>query len=73
MQSIHAPRVSGINTDFTGQGFQGEKILAVTAVILTIVSTILLIKVTTLQHKQIKAQMAESDKRKEEEKKKGKT
>jgi hypothetical protein len=37
---------------YTGEGFRGERLLATTAVLLTIVSTVLLIKLTIKQHQQ---------------------
>jgi hypothetical protein len=49
----------------TGQGFKGEKILAVTAVVLTIVSTALLIHLTVLQRRHIKNQMEEAKRKKD--------
>jgi hypothetical protein len=39
--------------NYTGQGFQGERALAVTAVVLTIVSTLLLIDLTLTQKKHL--------------------
>lgn len=42
---------------YTGEGFQGEKILAFTAVVLTIVSSIMIIHLTSLQKKHTKMQM----------------
>lgn len=52
------PRVT-----YTGEGFKGEKILAVTAVILTIVSSAMLIHLTLLQRNHVKMQMDELKKK----------
>lgn len=58
------PRLVSPPRTFTGEGFKGEKTLAIIAVVLTIASTILLIHVTILQRKQILLEIAESDKKK---------
>jgi hypothetical protein len=56
---------------YTGEGFRGEQFLAITAVGLTIVSSILLIRLSILQREQIKMEMAEAAlKKKEDEEKK---
>jgi len=49
--------------NITGQGFKGEKALAVLAVCLTIVSTILLIKLTLHQERQTKMEVDELNKK----------
>ncbi len=56
---LNTPRVG-----FTGEGFKGEKALAILAVGLTIVSTALLIHVTLLQRKQLNHELAEIEKKK---------
>lgn len=53
---------------YTGEGFKGERWLAVTAVCLTIVSSALLIHLSLLQRKQIKEEMALRKKKEEESK-----
>lgn len=40
--------------NYTGEGFTGERILAITSVCLTIASTVLLIGLTVMQWKQAK-------------------
>lgn len=45
------------NQNFTGQGFKGERALAITAVMLTIVSTLLLIDLTLTQKKHLNNQI----------------
>lgn len=42
----------------TGEGFVGEKILAFSAVVLTIVSSALLIRLTMMQHEHMKKVLA---------------
>jgi len=59
-----------INTplsNYTGEGFKGEKVLAITAVCLTIASSILLIHLSLLQRKQIKQEMEITERKKREE------
>lgn len=56
--------------NYTGEGFKGERVLAVTAVVLTIVSSALLIHLSLLQRRQIKEEMAINRKKREEEAKK---
>jgi hypothetical protein len=46
-----------IPNNFTGQGFKGERALAVTAVLLTIVSTLLLIDLTLTQKRHLNNEM----------------
>lgn len=43
--------------NYTGEGFRGEKLLAFTAVIMTIISSAALIHLTFLQRKHVKMQM----------------
>lgn len=52
-----------IINNYTGEGFKGERLLATTAVLLTIVSTILLIKLTLKQHKQTDLELSELKKK----------
>ena len=54
-------------SNFTGEGFKGEKALAVFAVVLTIISTGLLIHVTLLQRTQIKLELEALEKKKQQE------
>jgi hypothetical protein len=49
---------------YTGEGFKNEKLLAVSAAVFTIISSILLIKLSLLQQKHIKMQMDNMDKEK---------
>lgn len=56
--------------NYTGEGFKGEKALAITAVCLTIASSILLIHLSLLQRKQIKEEMALAKKKHDEEERK---
>lgn len=58
--------------NYTGEGFKGEKLLAIFAVTLTIVSTILLIKVSLMQHTQIKLELEAIEKKKKQELEKNK-
>jgi len=65
-----------INTplsNYTGEGFKGEKVLAITAVCLTIASSILLIHLSLLQRRQIKQEMDITERKKREEAKKNQT
>ena len=55
---ITPPRVP-----FTGEGFRGERILTITAVIMTIVSSALLIHLSTLQREHTRLQMDELKKK----------
>ena len=48
---------------YTGEGFKGEKLLATTAVLLTIASTVLLISLTLKQHKQTELELKELKKK----------
>lgn len=48
---------------YTGEGFKGEKLLATTAVLLTIASTVLLISLTLKQHKQTELELEELKKK----------
>lgn len=52
-----------IVNNYTGEGFKGERLLATTAVLLTIVSTVLLISLTLKQHKQTDLQLNELKKK----------
>lgn len=45
------------NSNYTGEGFQGEKLLAVTAVIMTILSSAFLIHLSLLQKKHVEMQI----------------
>jgi hypothetical protein len=54
---MHTPRVP--QPAYTGEGFKGEKWLAVTAVIITIVSSAMLIHLTGLQRQHTRMQIAE--------------
>lgn len=58
--------------NYTGEGFKGERVLAITAVCLTIISSALLIHLSLLQRKQIKEEMALNGKKREEEERKKK-
>lgn len=58
---------------YTGEGFKGEKFLAITAVVLTIASTLILIHVTLLQKTQIEMEIEALNKKKELEDNKQKT
>lgn len=60
---LNTPQIN----NYTGEGFKGEKLLAITAVCLTIVSSALLIHLSLLQRKQIKEEMALNKKKREEE------
>ena len=42
---------------YNGEGFKGEKILAICAVVFTIISSILLIELSILQRKQTKIEL----------------
>ncbi len=57
-----------LSNNFTGEGFKGERVLAITAVCLTIVSSALLIHLSLLQRRQIKEEIALKNKKREEEK-----
>ncbi len=48
----------------TGEGFVGEKALAIVAVVLSIVSTVLLIELTIMQRKHIKEELAKQEEKK---------
>jgi heme exporter protein D len=54
------------NLKVTGEGFVGEKFLAIASVVLTILSTAMLIELTIMQRQHIKEEIAKQ----EEEKKK---
>lgn len=64
MQNI---KLSPPQINYTGEGFKGEKFLALAAVSLTIISSALLIHLSLLQRKHIKEQMALTKKKREEE------
>ncbi len=44
-----------------GEAFRGEKFLVITSVVLTIVSTIMLIELTVMQRRHIKAELAKQE------------
>lgn len=46
-----------MSRNYTGEGFQGEKLLAFTAVLMTIVSSAVLIHLSILQRKHVQMQM----------------
>jgi len=48
---------------YTGQGFKGERFLSVAAVVLTVVSSIMLIHLTSLQREHVRMQMADLKKK----------
>jgi hypothetical protein len=48
---------------YTGEGFKGEKLLSVCALLLTLFSTVLLIDLTLKQRKQTKMEMDEFKKK----------
>lgn len=48
---------------YTGEGFRGERVLALTAVVMTIVSSALLIHLSILQREHTKMQMDELKKK----------
>jgi len=48
---------------YTGEGFKGEKFLAITAVVLTIISSALLIHLSLLQRNHVKMQIDELKKK----------
>lgn len=49
--------------NYTGEGFKGERLLATAAVLLTIFSTVLLIRLTLKQHKQTELELEELKKK----------
>jgi len=51
------------NFNYTGEGFSGEKLLAVAGLLLTIVSTVLLIDLTVKQRHQTKMELDELKKK----------
>jgi len=51
------------NFNYTGEGFTGERLLAVTGLLLTVISTILLIDLTLKQRKQTKMEVEEFKKK----------
>lgn len=46
--------------NYTGQGFKGERALAVASIVLTIISTLLLIDLTMKQRKHLKNEIQKS-------------
>lgn len=54
-----APKLIPQRVPFTGEGFKGEKFLAITSVILTIVSSALLIHLAWIQREHTLMQMNE--------------
>jgi hypothetical protein len=54
-----------MSKNYTGEGFQGEKILAVTAVLMTIISSAVLIHLSMLQRKHVRMQMEQIENGKE--------
>lgn len=50
--------------NYTGEGFTGERLLAVTGLLLTVISTVLLIDLTLKQRKHTKMEMDEFQKKK---------
>lgn len=51
---------------YTGEGFKSERFLAIAAVTLTIVSSVMLISLCVLQRKQVKLELEEAQRRKQE-------
>ncbi len=51
------------NNMYTGEGFKGERLLGVTALLLSVVSTILLIDLAIYQRKHTKMSIEEIEKR----------
>ena len=51
--------INRIPTNFTGQGFKGERALAIGSILLTIVSTIFLLDLTLKQRQHLKNQIEE--------------
>jgi len=54
-----------MSKNYTGEGFKGEKILAVTAVLMTIISSAVLIHLSMLQRKHVRMQMEQIENGKE--------
>jgi hypothetical protein len=46
-----------VKKNYTGEGFRNEKLLALTAVVFTIVSSLLLMNLSLLQRKHVKMQI----------------
>jgi hypothetical protein len=51
-----------VNKNYTGEGFKNEKLLALTAVVFTIVSSLFLMNLTLLQRKHVKLQIKDLEK-----------
>ena len=64
MPPFRASRINIPKFNYTGEGFKGEKTLAFITIGLTIVSTLLLIHVSLLQRRQLKNEIAESERKK---------
>jgi len=52
-----------MSKNFTGEGFHGEKMLAITAVFMTIISSALLIHLSMLQRKHTQMQIKDFEKK----------